>query len=81
MNKKSLPLAAALSTALLSIGALGGCADPTPPASEEAPKSAAANPCAPPPRAANPCAPQPRAEKKEQGAVPPNPCAPKPGGN
>lgn len=44
MNKKSLPLAAALSTALLSIGALGGCADPTPPASEEAPKSAAANP-------------------------------------
>ncbi|MGE4359654.1 MAG: hypothetical protein AB7D30_07440 [Lysobacteraceae bacterium] len=80
MNKKSLPLAAALSTALLSIGALGGCADPTPPASE-APKSTAANPCAPPPRAANPCAPQPRAEKKEQGAAPPNPCAPKPGGN
>ncbi|EIL96890.1 hypothetical protein RHOFW104T7_15645 [Rhodanobacter thiooxydans] len=67
MKQKSVPLAAAMSVALLSLGGLAACSSPTssnhtaPQAavssSTAAAKSATANPCAPK-AAANPCAPK-----------------------
>ncbi|MBS0569536.1 MAG: hypothetical protein JSS28_02920 [Proteobacteria bacterium] len=66
MRHKSVPLAAALSTALLSLGGITACSSPVNEAAN-APKSAPANPCAPKAKAANPCAPKAKSN---------NPCAP-----
>ncbi len=80
-TNKTLPLAAALSSALLALGGLSACSGPAaPPAGNgTAPASTApANPCAPKPKAANPCAPaRPAANPCAPSRPAANPCAPR----